>query len=234
MKLSVENLNSHYGPAHILFDIALEVGDGEVVALLGRNGAGKSTTFRSIVGLVAQRTGRIVFEGRDVSDQPTHAIVRGGLGYVPEERRIFTDLTVEENLEVGRQPIRPGAPHWTEDKLFTLFPNLGEMRGRRGGRMSGGEQQMLTIARTLMGNPLIVQLDEPSEGIAPLIVEEIADTIVELKKRGLSILLSEQNVGFAEIVSDRAYLLEKGQIRWAGTMAELAENVEIQRAYLTL
>ncbi len=135
-----------------------------MVALLGRNGAGKSTTFRSIVGLVQQRSGRITFEGKDVSTEPTHAIVRGGLGYVPEERRIFTDLTVEENLEVGRQPKRPNAPHWTREKLFTLFPNLGEMRGRPGGRMSGGEQQMLTIARTLMGNPSLVLLDEPSEG----------------------------------------------------------------------
>lgn len=234
MKLAVSDLNSHYGPAHILFDIALEVGEGEVVALLGRNGAGKSTTFRSIVGLVELRSGRIVFEGADVSDKPTHEIVRRGLGYVPEERRIFTELTVEENLEVGRQPKRPNAPHWTREKLFALFPNLGEMRKRPGGRMSGGEQQMLTIARTLMGNPLVVLLDEPSEGIAPVIVEEIADTIVELKKRGLSILLSEQNVGFAEIVSDRAYMLEKGQIRWGGTMAELAENAEVQRSYLTL
>src|ERR1700744_2958184 len=148
MKLSVSDLNSHYGPAHILFDIALEVGEGEVVALLGRNGAGKSTTFRSIVGLVKQRTGRVVFEGNDVSTQPTHAIVKSGLGYVPAERRIFTDLTVEDTLEGGRQPPRPHAPTWTRDKLFALFPNLGEMRNRPGGRMSGGEQQMLTIART--------------------------------------------------------------------------------------
>ena len=140
MKLSVQGLNSYYGPAHILFDVALEVGDGEVVALLGRNGAGKSTTFRSIIGLVEQREGQIVFEGKDVSAQPTHAIVRGGLGYVPEERRIFTDLTVEENLEVGRQPPRQNAPQWTREKLFTLFPNLGEMRGRMGERMSGGLQ----------------------------------------------------------------------------------------------
>src|ERR1700716_4508744 len=151
MKLSVQDLNSHYGPAHILFDIALEVDDGEVVALLGRNGAGKSPPFRSIVGLVEQRTGRIVFEGKDVSDQPTHAIVSRGLGYVPEERRIFTDLTVEETLEVGRQPVRANAPHWTRKKLFTLFPNLGEMRGRPGGRMSGGEQQMLAIPRHPLG-----------------------------------------------------------------------------------
>src|ERR1700693_2094705 len=141
MKLSVEGLNTHYGPAHILFDIALEVGDGEVVALLGRNGAGKSTTFRSIVGLVGQRSGRIVFEGRDGSNQPTHAIVRGGLGYVPEEGRPSAELTVEETLEVARQPVRPNAPHWTRERLFALFPNLAEMRGRLGGRMGGGGEQ---------------------------------------------------------------------------------------------
>ncbi|MBV9983225.1 ABC transporter ATP-binding protein, partial [Bradyrhizobium sp.] len=173
MKLSVANLNSHYGPAHILFDIGLEVADGEVVALLGRNGAGKSTTFRAIVGLVEQRSGTIVFEGFDVSRAPTHEIVRRGLGYVPEERRIFTELTVEENLEVGRQSVRPNAPQWTREKLFALFPNLAELRHRPGGRMSGGEQQMLTIARTLMGNPSLVLLDEPSEGLAPKIVEQM-------------------------------------------------------------
>src|ERR1700681_5119593 len=187
MKLSIEGLNSHYGPPHILFDIALEVGDGEVVALLGRNGAAKSTTFRSIVGLVAQRSGRILFEGIDVSEQPTHAIVSRGLGYVPEERRIFTDLTVDENLEVGRQPERSNAPHWTREKLFMLFPNLAEMRNRPGGRMSGGEQQMLTIARTLMGNPSLVLLDEPSEGLSPKIVEQMARAILAMKREGLSI-----------------------------------------------
>src|SRR5215471_4454265 len=212
MKLEVTNLNSFYGPAHILFDIALEVGEGEVVALLGRNGAGKSTTFRSIVGLVENRSGRIVFEGRDVSREPTHAIVRGGLGYVPEERRIFTDLTVEENLEVGRQQRRENAPYWTREKLFALFPNLGEMRGRAGGRMSGGEQQMLTIARTLMGNPQLILLDEPSEGLAPVIVEQMARTIIRLKAEGLTVLLSEQNLHFARLVSDRAYIIERGRI----------------------
>ena len=234
MKLSVQDLNSHYGPAHILFDIALEVGDGEVVALLGRNGAGKSTTFRLIVGLVGQRSGRIMFEGKDVSGEPTHAIVSRGLGYVPEERRIFTDLTVDETLEVGRQPARANAPHWTREKLFMLFPNLAEMRNRPGGRMSGGEQQMLTVARTLMGNPLMVLLDEPSEGVAPVLVERVANTIVELKKEGLPILLSEQNLHFAELVSDRVYLLEKGHIGWSGTMSNLASSIEIQRELLTV
>jgi branched-chain amino acid transport system ATP-binding protein len=237
--LEVEHLNAWYGAAQVLYDITFTVGRGEVVALMGRNGAGKSTTMKAVMGLLPRRDGTVRVNGRDISALKPYEIARLGIGFTPEDRRIFSDLTVLENLDAGRQPPRlfadgTPAPAWTPETLFKLFPNLAELRHRPGGRMSGGEQQMLTIARTLMGNPLIVQLDEPSEGIAPLIVEEIADTIVELKKRGLSILLSEQNVGFAEIVSDRAYLLEKGQIRWAGTMAELAENVEIQRAYLTL
>src|ERR1700753_364680 len=234
MKLSVQNLNSHYGPAHILFDVALDVGENEAVALLGRNGAGKSTTFRSIVGLVSQRRGRIMFEGQDVSDKPTHAIVRSGLGYVPEERRIFTGLTVEENLEVGRQPERKNAPRWTQDKLFTLFPNLGEMRGRAGGRMSGGEQQMLTIARTLMGNPSLILLDEPSEGLSPKIVEQMASAILTMKKEGVSIVVSEQNLHFAKLISDRAYIIERGRICFGGTMAELDARPDISDAHLSL
>jgi branched-chain amino acid transport system ATP-binding protein len=206
---------------------------------MGRNGAGKSTTMKAVMGLMPRRDGMVQVNGRDISALKPYEIARLGVGFTPEDRRIFSDLTVLENLDAGRQPPRAftdgtPAPSWTPESLFKLFPNLAELRHRPGGRMSGGEQQMLTIARTLMGNPLIVLLDEPSEGIAPLIVEEIADTIVELKKQGLSVLLSEQNVRFAEMVSDRAYLLEKGQIRWAGTMAELAKNTEIQRAYLTL
>lgn len=237
--LSVEHLSAWYGAAQVLYDVTFTVGRGEVVALMGRNGAGKSTTMKAVMGLLPRRSGVIHFNGRDISALKPFEIARLGVGFTPEDRRIFSDLTVLENLDTGRQPPRqlPGgtpAPIWTAETLFRLFPNLAELRHRRGGRMSGGEQQMLTIARTLMGNPLIVLLDEPSEGIAPLIVEEIADTIVELKKRGLSILLSEQNVGFAQIVSDRAYMLEKGQIRWAGTMAELAQNPGIQRSYLTL
>ncbi|MDJ1158962.1 ABC transporter ATP-binding protein [Chelatococcus sp. SYSU_G07232] len=234
MKLSVSGLNSYYGPAHILFDVGLEVGAGEVVALLGRNGAGKSTTFRSIVGLVAERRGRILFEGEDVSALPTHEIVRRGLGYVPEDRRIFTELTVEENFLVGRQPPRAGAPTWTPEKLYALFPNLGEMRSRLGGRMSGGEQQMLTIGRTLMGNPSLVLLDEPSEGLAPKIVEQMADAILAMKREGLSIVLSEQNLHFARLISDRAYIIEKGRIRFSGSMAELEANPEVRDAYLAV
>jgi branched-chain amino acid transport system ATP-binding protein len=234
MKLNVSDLNSHYGPAHILFDIALEVGEGEVVALLGRNGAGKSTTFRSIVGLVALRSGQIQFEGKDISAAPTHEIARAGLGYVPEERRIFTDLTVEENLEVGRQPKRANAPHWTREKLFTLFPNLGEMKNRPGGRMSGGEQQMLTIARTLMGNPSLVLLDEPSEGLSPKIVEHMVEAILIMKKEGVSIVVSEQNLHFAKLISDRAYIIERGRICFSGTMAELDARPDIRDAHLSI
>ena len=234
MKLSVQGLNSYYGPAHILFDIAVDVGEGEVVALLGRNGAGKSTTFRSIGGLVAQRSGRILFEGSDVSNLPTHEIVRAGLGYVPEERRIFTDLTVEENLEVGRQPKRPHAPHWTREKLFALFPNLGEMRHRPGGRMSGGEQQMLTIARTLMGNPSLVLLDEPSEGLSPKIVEQMIEAIRTMKREGVSIIVSEQNLHFARLICDRAYIIERGRICFGGTTDELDARPDIRDAHLSL
>jgi branched-chain amino acid transport system ATP-binding protein len=175
-----------------------------------------------------------VFEGRDVSSEPTHAIVRGGLGYVPEERRIFTDLTVDENLEVGRQPKRPNAPHWTREKLFTLFPNLGEMRSRPGGRMSGGEQQMLTIARTLMGNPSLVLLDEPSEGLSPKIVEQMVEAILAMKKEGVSIVVSEQNLHFARLISDRAYIIERGRICYGGTMSELDARPDIRDAHLSL
>jgi branched-chain amino acid transport system ATP-binding protein len=237
--LAVENLSAWYGAARILFDLDFEVGRGEVVALMGRNGAGKSTTMKAIMGLIAQRQGKVVFNGEDISHRQSFEIARRGLGFTPEDRRIFSDLTVLENLDVGRQPERKfrdgqAAPLWTPERLFALFPNLAEMPHRPGGRMSGGEQQMLTVARTLMGNPLLVLLDEPSEGVAPLIVEQMANTIIELKKEGLSILLSEQNIHFAQLVSDRVYVLEKGQVRWQGGMAELSANPDIQRNYLTM
>jgi len=237
--LAVESLSAWYGAARILYDLSFEVGRGEVVALMGRNGAGKSTTLKSIMGLTAKRQGTVRFEDRDISGLKPFEIARRGLGYTPEDRRIFTDLTVMENLDIGRQPARrfadgAPAPSWTPEKLFDMFPNLAEMPDRLGDRMSGGEQQMLNVARTLMGNPLLVLLDEPSEGVAPLIVEQMAATIVELKKEGLSILLSEQNIHFARLVSDRIYLLEKGQIRWQGSIAQLDTNLEVQRAYLTV
>jgi branched-chain amino acid transport system ATP-binding protein len=237
--LSVEGLSAWYGAAQILDGLSFEVGRGEVVALMGRNGAGKSTTMKAVMGLIAQRSGTVRFNGEDIARLKPFEIARRGLGFTPEDRRIFSDLTVLENLDIGRQPPRrfadgSEAPLWTPERLFTLFPNLGEMPDRPGGRMSGGEQQMLTVARTLMGNPLLVLLDEPSEGVAPLIVEQMANTIVELKQQGLSILLSEQNIHFAQLVSDRVYVLEKGQIQWQGTMADLAGNLQVQRTYLTV
>ena len=239
LMLSVERLSAWYGAARVLYDLSFEVGRGEVVALMGRNGAGKSTTIKSIMGLLARREGTVHFCGRDISRLKPFEIARLGIGFTPEDRRIFVDLTVLENLDVGRQPPRvfadgTPAPSWSPERLFSLFPNLREMPSRLGGRMSGGEQQMLTVARTLMGNPLLVLLDEPSEGVAPVIVEQMANTIIELKKEGLSLLLSEQNIQFAQLVSDRVYVLEKGQIAWHGGMQELAGNIDVQRAFLTV
>jgi branched-chain amino acid transport system ATP-binding protein len=231
--LAVDKLSAWYGAAQILFDVSLHVGRGEVVALMGRNGAGKSTTMKAIMGLVGRRSGAVRFLGSDLARLKTYQIARLGLGWVPEDRRIFTELTVMENLDIGRRPPREGTG-WTPEKIFGLFPNLAELRERPGGRMSGGEQQMLTVARTLMGNPLMVLLDEPSEGIAPVLVERMAATIIELKQEGLPILLSEQNLHFAALVSDRVYVLEKGHIGWSGTMADLSSSVEVQRQLLTV
>jgi len=237
--LEAKGLCAWYGAAQILFDVDLQVRRGEVVALMGRNGAGKSTTLKTLIGMMARRRGDIRFMGHDLSRSEPHQAARLGLGFVPEDRRIFTDLSVMENLEVGQQsprhwPDGTPAPHWTPQRLFELFPNLGEMPHRPGGRMSGGEQQMLTVARTLMGNPFLVLLDEPSEGVAPLIVEQMVQMILALKAQGVSILLSEQNMHFAELVSDRAYVLEKGQIRYQASMQDLAANEEVRRSYLSV
>jgi branched-chain amino acid transport system ATP-binding protein len=237
--LAVEGLSAWYGAARILFDLSLAVGHGEVVALMGRNGAGKSTTMKAVMALLARRRGTVRFCGRDISLLAPYEIARTGIGFVPEDRRIFADLTVAENLDVGRQPPRRfpdgrPAPLWTAQKLYALFPNLGAMVDRRGAHMSGGEQQMLTVARTLMGNPLLVLLDEPSEGVAPLIVEQMANTIAELKREGISVLLSEQNIHFAALVSDRGYVLEKGHVQWHGPMAELMQDTAAQRALLSM
>lgn len=215
--LDMHKLCAWYGAAQILFEINISVGRGEVVALMGRNGAGKSTTMKAIMALLARRQGRMTWMGRDISTMQTHQIAASGLGYVPQDRRIFTELTVLENLEVGRQSPRLGhdgesIPPWTIERLFDLFPNLAQMQSRTAGKMSGGEQQMLSIARTMMGNPYLVLLDEPAEGLAPVRVEHMAAMILTLKKQGVSILLSEQNMHFARLVSDRVYVLEKGQI----------------------
>ncbi|MHB8667344.1 MAG: ABC transporter ATP-binding protein [Burkholderiales bacterium] len=232
--LEAKGVNSAYGRAHILYDVSLSATRGEVVVLLGRNGAGKSTTLKTLIGLVRPLSGEISFNGRRIERLEPWQIARLGLGYVPEERRIFTGLSVMENLEVGRQAPRAHSPEWTAQKLFRLFPNLAGMGERTGADMSGGEQQMLTIARTLMGNPCAILLDEPSEGLAPVIVEQMAWTILELKQQGMCVLLSEQNLHFAKRVADRAYIIEKGHIRYQGTMAELAADAQLRAAYLSV
>lgn len=232
--LKVDAIHSYYGKAHILGGLSFDIQRGEVVALLGRNGAGKSTTMKSIMQLVRPREGQITFQGRDLIGQPAFRVAGYGIGYVPEDRRIFTDLTVMENLEVGRQPPREDAPSWSVEHLFDIFPNLAERRNNRGKHMSGGEQQMLTIARTLMGNPMLLLLDEPSEGIAPVIVEQMAETIKALKAQGLTVVISEQNLHFARAVADRAIIIEGGEKKFDGSFAELEAHPEIRDAYLSV
>ena len=219
--LDVTDLNSFYGKAQILFDMTLRINRGEVVVLLGRNGAGKTTTFKSIMGIVKPRSGKVRFKNKEIQSLPPFKTCGLGLGYVPEDRRVFSRLTILENLEVGRQPARQGRPAWTVERLFELFPNLAERRHQNGGNLSGGEQQMLTIARTLMGNPEMVILDEPSEGLAPVIVDQLAATLLKLKKEKVSILLAEQNLSFAKRVCDRAYLVYQGTVCHESTLADL-------------
>ncbi|MCB5175055.1 ABC transporter ATP-binding protein [Microvirga lenta] len=226
--LDVVNLSAAYGRARVLFGLSLHLDPGEVVALVGRNGAGKTTTLKAIMGLVPATAERLAFKGRPILNLSTYRIARLGLGYVPEDRRIFTDLTVEENLEVGRREARGGLSPWTPERLFRLFPNLAEMRGRRGNQMSGGEQQMLSIARTLMGNPEAILLDEPSEGIAPVIVQTMAEAIRAMKAEGVAVLLSEQNWAFAAGISDRACVIERGEIRFQGPMRDLMADAALR------
>ena len=232
--LEVNGLSAGYGQAQILFDLNIKVQPNEIVAVMGRNGAGKSTTFKAIMGHLRNRSGSVKLRGEPIEKLPVYEIARRGLGFVPEDRRIFSELSVLENLDIGRQPPREGAVHWTVEELFDTFPNLAAMPDRPGSDMSGGEQQMLTIARTLMGNPWLVLLDEPSEGVAPVIVDRLARLILELKAKGLTILLSEQNLAFAAALADRAYVLDRGQIVFEGTMAELAANEHVCRTYLTM
>jgi branched-chain amino acid transport system ATP-binding protein len=232
--LELKRLNAGYGRAHVLFDLDLELRAGEVVALLGRNGAGKTTALKTVIGLLPLLSGEVLFNGKRIARLEPFEIARLGLAYVPEDRRIFTDLSVMENLAVGRLPPRAGAPRWTPEKLFELFPNLGRMRERRGGSMSGGEQQMLAIARSLMGNPSAILLDEPFEGLAPLIVSGVARTIRELRREGLSVLLCEQNLRHARLVADRACIVEKGRLCHAGTMAALDADPALRERYLSV
>jgi branched-chain amino acid transport system ATP-binding protein len=228
--LELEAVEAGYGPSRVLHGVTLTARAGEVVSLLGRNGAGKSTTLKAIVSLVEVTGGSVRFGGRDITRRPTHEISRLGVGYVPEDRRIFADLTVAENLVVGAK----GDGAWSAARVYQFFPKLAELAARRAGSLSGGEQQMLTVARTLMGNPRLLLLDEPSEGLAPVIVRALGDQIAALKREGLTILLSEQNLRFAARLADRVYIIEKGEIRFGGPMTELMADEALRRRYLTV
>ena len=231
--LSVEDIQTAYGLSKVLFGISVEVAAGECVCLLGRNGVGKTTTLRSVMGLIAPHQGRIVWKGQDITGWPPYRIARAGIGFVPEDRRIFAELTVWENLDIAaRAARRPG--HWTIDAIYDLFPQLASMRTRMGGYLSGGEQQMLTIARTLMGNPDLLLLDEPSEGLAPLVVDMLLSKVSELKQQGLTILLAEQGVAFSLAVADRVYVLEKGTVRYTGPSSALRDDRALADELLAL
>jgi branched-chain amino acid transport system ATP-binding protein len=234
-RLELRKVHTHYETSHILFDVSLEVSQGESVCLLGRNGAGKTTTLKSIMSLATASAGSIVFNGVDLVGLAPYEIARLGVGYVPDERLIFPDLTVRENLEIAIKRGAPGAPaEWTVERIYELFPVLRPLNARLGGYLSGGEQQMLTIGRTLMGNPELLLLDEPSEGLAPLVVEALRLKIDELRKAGLTILLAEQGVEFSLSLADRVYVLEKGAVRHAGPAAELRENQELRELLMAI
>ncbi|HWD60362.1 MAG TPA: ABC transporter ATP-binding protein [Stellaceae bacterium] len=231
--LTVDNIHTAYGLSRVLFGISLDIKPGECVCLLGRNGVGKTTTMRSVMGLTPPASGRVLWKGQDITGWTPHRVARAGIGFVPEDRRIFAELTVWENLDVaGRAGRRRG--HWTFETVYELFPKLEELRNRQGGFLSGGEQQMLTIGRTLMGNPELLLLDEPSEGLAPLVVEMLREKVGELRDQGLTILLAEQGVEFSLALADRVYVLEKGAVRHAGPAAELRDNPELREKLLAL
>jgi branched-chain amino acid transport system ATP-binding protein len=226
--LGVDNIHTYYGLSHILFDVSLTVGEGEVVGLLGRNGAGKSTTMRSIMGLTAPKEGSIVFKGQNISHKKPFRLFRKGIGYVPDDRRVFADLSVDDNLEI----VHSRSVSWNKPRVYEVFPALERIKDRRAGHLSGGEQQMLTIARALMGSPELLLLDEPTEGLAPLIVKDLEQQILRLKESGISILLSEQNIRSALKMIDRAYVIDNGRIRFSGTVSELESNEEVKTRYL--
>jgi branched-chain amino acid transport system ATP-binding protein len=234
MELTVENINTYYGLSHILFDVSLQVEQGEVVVLLGRNGAGKTTTMLSIMGLNPPKTGTISFKGKDITGLAPYKVARSGMGFVPEDRRIFPDITVLGNLDVGRKYSNTRDKKWTLERIYQLFPILRDFSNRHGGTLSGGEQQMLTIARSLMGNPDFLLLDEPSEGLAPLIVKVLGEFIEVVKKEGMTVLFSEQNTKFALKHADRAYIVDNGAIKFEGSIAQLEQNEEIKKRYLAV
>jgi len=234
MNLEASNIYTSYGLSQILFGVSLRVEEKEVVSLLGRNGVGKTTTLRSIMGLTPPRSGSIRWKGEELVGKSPFQIAKLGIGFVPEERRIFSDLTVWENLDVAVKPARDKKNLWTLDRVFNLFPTLHPIQKRRGGFLSGGEQQMLTIARTLMGNPDLLLLDEPSEGLAPIVVQQLGEQISKLKQEGMTILLCEQNARFSLDLSDRLYVLEKGEVRYQGNVADFRKDEEAYRTYLAL
>lgn len=234
MILEVKEIHTYYGMSHILFGVSLAVEKGEVVALLGRNGAGKTTTLRSIMGLTPPKSGSILFKGQEIAGLPPYTIARLGIGFVPEDRRIFPDLSVLENLDVGKKEGADGRGGWDLEKVFDYFPKLKELQDQIGGTLSGGEQQMLTIARTLMGNPELLLLDEPSEGLAPLIVRALEELILRLKADGITILLAEQNLKFVGRLADRAYIIDDGRLPYEGSIEELWRNEEIKKRYLAV
>ncbi|MDI7261720.1 MAG: ABC transporter ATP-binding protein [Thermodesulfobacteriota bacterium] len=230
--LEVKDIHPYYGTSHILFGISFEVKEGEAVCLLGRNGAGKTTTLRSIIGLTPPRSGSIKFQGKEVIGKPPYHIARSGIGFVPDDRRIFPDLTVRQNILVARRD--RGGAIWTLDRIYSLFPKLKQLDTHIGAHLSGGEQQMLTIARTLMTNPHFLLLDEAGEGLAPLVIRAMEEQLGEIKKLGVTMLLCEHNVGLATALSDRAYVMDKGTIRYHGTIEELKKNEEVRKKYLMI
>ncbi|MGD9300474.1 MAG: ABC transporter ATP-binding protein [Desulfobacterales bacterium] len=234
MELTVENINTYYGLSHILFDVSLQVEKGEVVVLLGRNGAGKTTTMLSIMGLNPPKSGKISYRGENITGLAPYRVARAGIGFVPEDRRIFPDITVLGNLDVGRKESKTKNNKWSHERIYQLFPVLKDFSNRHGGTLSGGEQQMLTIARSLMGNPDFLLLDEPSEGLAPLIVKVLGEFIEVIKKEGMTVLLSEQNTKFALKHADRAYIVDNGSIKYEGSIADLEKNEEVKKRYLAV
>lgn len=230
--LEVEEIHTYYGQSHILFGVSLSVEDGERICILGRNGAGKTTTLKSVMGLTPPRSGKVLFRGEDITKEPTHLISRRGIGFVPEDRRIFPNITVRANLDVAMKASVSGGTQWTLDRVYELFPILKERAVQRGGLLSGGEQQMLTIARSLMGNPQLLLIDEPMEGLGPLIVQMLGQQIVQLQKEGITTVIVEQYSDFTLDISNRAYIIEKGQIRYQGAAADLKEDKEVKMKYL--
>jgi len=235
MILEVSKINTFYGSSHILFDISLQVNKGELVCILGRNGSGKTTTLRSIMGLTSPKSGSIKFHGEELVGKPPYYIAKKGIGYVPDNRLVFPDLTVKENLLIGmKDSVYSLKEKWDINKVYEIFPHLKKLENHLGGHLSGGEQQMLTIGRTLMGNPELILLDEPVEGLAPLVVKDFAEKLIKLKELGLTILFSEQNVKFSMQVADRAYVINKGRIEYEGSISELSKNNEIKHKYLMI